>query len=298
MVRGGLAIFPNSPQIGSPIQILMPTLNTWKRGSKRAPHKPLLLLLALGAYQNNRSLHWKEVDRELGQLLRQFGGASSKGTHYPFIRLQHDGLWIVKGYEAVKGDARVTDLNADNPLAHLSPSLLQELNSDPAALKTMVYQLLDEHFSESMHAEILDAAGISFNEVQTVTTKRRKRDPEFKNAVLNAYDRKCAVCGYGARLNEISVGLEAAHIQWHAYGGPDTLINGIALCSLHHKLFDRGAFALNDDFKLVPSKRLNGPGADDAVFRYAGEQIRLPRNQVEAPAVEYLKWQRVEVLQG
>ena len=297
MVRRGLAVLPNSPQIRSPIQILIPTLNTWKHGSKRAPHKPLLLLLALGAYKNNRSLHWKDVDDELGQLLRQFGGASSKGTHYPFIRLQNDGLWVVKGYEAVKGDARVTDLNADNPLAHLSPSLLQELNGNPAVLKTMVCQLLDEHFSESMHAEILDSTGIAFNEVQTVITKRRKRDPEFKNAVLNAYDRKCAVCGYGGRLNEISVGLEAAHIQWHAYGGPDTLINGIALCSLHHKLFDRGAFALDHEYKLIPSKRLNGPGADDVVFKYAGEQIRLPRNQVEAPAVEYLKWQRVEVLQ-
>jgi hypothetical protein len=35
----------------------------------------------------------------------------------------------------------------------------------------------------------------------------------------------------------------------------DELDNGLALCSLHHKLFDRGVFGLDDDLTVVVSLR-------------------------------------------
>lgn len=41
--------------------------------------------------------------------------------------------------------------------------------------------------------------------------------------------------GFNVRLGHQLVGVDAAHIQWHQAGGPDTEENGIALCSLHHK---------------------------------------------------------------
>jgi putative restriction endonuclease len=45
-------------------------LHTWKRGDRRAPHKPLLLLLAIGAWQSGRALDWHIVKAELSQLLK------------------------------------------------------------------------------------------------------------------------------------------------------------------------------------------------------------------------------------
>lgn len=36
------------------------------------------------------------------------------------------------------------------------------------------------------------------------------------------------------------MGLEAAHVQWHSQNGSDDVSNGLALCSLHHTLFDLG----------------------------------------------------------
>ena len=42
-------------------------------------------------------------------------------------------------------------------------------------------------------------------------------------------------------LDQETLGIEAAHIKWHQAGGPDTEDNGLALCTLHHKRFDRGA---------------------------------------------------------
>jgi hypothetical protein len=34
-------------------------------------------------------------------------------------------------------------------------------------------------------------------------------------------------------------------IRWHQGGGPDEESNGFALCVLHHKTFDLGAFTVN-----------------------------------------------------
>src|SRR5436189_6378643 len=47
-----------------------------------------------------------------------------------------------------------------------------------------------------------------------------------------------------------------AHIRWHQAGGPDIENNGLALCVLHHKTFDLGAFTLSEGGR----PRL-GPGA-------------------------------------
>jgi hypothetical protein len=48
------------------------------------------------------------------------------------------------------------------------------------------------------------------------------------------------MCGYDGQLETVSVAVEAAHVRWWAYDGPDDLANGLALCSLHHRVFDHG----------------------------------------------------------
>lgn len=60
----------------------------------------------------------------------------------------------------------------------------------------------------------------------------------------------------------IKLCLEAAHIKWRDHGGPGRYIdqenNGIALCGLHHKLFDYGAFTLSDHLEILVPDRANG----------------------------------------
>ena len=56
-------------------------LNVWRSGDKRAPHKPLLILLALGAWsRGKRQLPFEECGPKLSELLREFGPAS-KSLH-------------------------------------------------------------------------------------------------------------------------------------------------------------------------------------------------------------------------
>jgi len=61
-------------------------LTVWKRGGERAPHKPLLLLLALGKLLQNKSrmISYEEIDKNLDILLREFGPVRMNyRTEYP-----------------------------------------------------------------------------------------------------------------------------------------------------------------------------------------------------------------------
>ena len=72
------------------------------------------------------------------------------------------------------------------------------------------------------------------------------------------------------------MGLEAAHIRWHQAGGPDIEGNGMALCSLHHKLFDRGAFTLDSSFRVIVSDDINGVGAEQVLWAYHQKKPEHP----------------------
>src|SRR4029077_19467254 len=79
-------------------------LNVWRRGSERAPHKPLLLLLALSrvAQADACLAEFNEIEETLRRLLIQYG-PPRKSVHpeYPFWRLQSDGIWEVEEGKAL-----------------------------------------------------------------------------------------------------------------------------------------------------------------------------------------------------
>ena len=67
------------------------------------------------------------------------------------------------------------------------------------------------------------------------TVHRLRRNPEFRQKVLDKNGCQCAVCGERDRA-----ALEAAHIVAVKDGGSDEVENGICLCATHHKLYDAG----------------------------------------------------------
>jgi hypothetical protein len=73
------------------------SLNQWRRGGERAPHKPLLLLYALGRLQRTGSsrMAFAEAEGDLRRLLEEFGPPRSTSPGYPFHHLTTDGLWVV-----------------------------------------------------------------------------------------------------------------------------------------------------------------------------------------------------------
>lgn len=66
----------------------------------------------------------------------------------------------------------------------------------------------------------------------------------------------------------VLVGLDAAHIRWHQFNGPATEQNGIALCVMHHKLFDFGAFTIREGRLRVSSKAKGTSGFKEHLLDY------------------------------
>ena len=84
--------------------------------------------------------------------------------------------------------------------------------------------------------------------------------------------------------------------MWHAAGGPDRGDNGLALCSFHHKAFDRGALGLSPDLKVLVSQDVHGSHAvDDWILRYAHQPLRAPQVGQPVPDERFVEWHRREV---
>ncbi|MCY2977208.1 MAG: HNH endonuclease [Planctomycetota bacterium] len=279
-------------------------VKVWQRGDERAPHKPLLILLALGHYANGdkRLIPFSEVDAPLQELLRAFGPPrKSFHSEYPFWWLQSDGIWELTNadnVEARKGhtDAKKSELLKHNVAGGFTKELFDAIEANPVLIKRIAMDLLDRCFPESFHQDILETVNLQ-DTIETV--ERRKRDPRFRELVLTAYEYRCAICGLDLRMGGRELGLEAAHIKWHQARGPDTVENGLSLCSLHHKLFDRGAIGLGDDRTLLVSESVHGTeGLAHWLLNHHGRPIRLPQRDSYAPSPEFIGWHRKEVFRS
>ena len=156
-----------------------------------------------------------------------------------------------------------------------------------------------------MHQHILEAVGLwGATEVEGTVSRRLRRDPHFREAVLTAYERRCAVCDFDLRLKDDLLGLEAAHIQWHSHGGPDHVANGLALCTFHHGAFDRGAIGLErtqgeSDYRLVVSQEVHGLSpAVHWLLDYHDRPIRPPQQDTGKPADRYVEWHTGQVFRS
>ena len=280
-------------------------LNVWSARGERAPHKPLLLLLALGRLQRGerRLVPFEEIEGPLTVLLRRFG-RPRKVQHpvYPFTFLCKDGLWEVPAADRVPrtaaGNFAKKPLIRDAVEGGLPETVHRLLLGDAELLANAAQLLLQAHFPESLHDDIRDAVGLR-SEWLVRDAQASARDPNFRSAVLRAYERRCAVCDYDIRLGDELLGLEAAHIKWHAAGGPDRVDNGLALCGFHHKALDRGAWGLEPlrrGFRIVVSSEVHGQSpALDWLRDFHGERLRRPLLAHDVPLAEHVRWHRRQV---
>ncbi len=124
---------------------------------------------------------------------------------------------------------------------------------------------------------------------------RGAAQPIFRKALLQAYDYKCAFCGFS-----FEVGLQASHIiPWSIAKKEERLDirNGILLCATHHKLFDEYWLTINDDFTLSfedPEEKAGVYSEYDSLLTTAlhGKKMTLPNNKRHRPKKSYIKRHR------
>ena len=278
-------------------------LRVWRDAGERAPHKPLLVLYAIGRLlrEGTHLLPYSEIDEDLGTLLREFGPRRANyGTQYPFWRLQNDGVWEISDANQIRqtasGDALRSDLVRYDVSGGFLEEIAHQLQNDSTLSFEIIQSLLDAHFPSSLHEDILQVVGIEF---PLQISNQHRSNSNFRANILRAYEYKCAVCGFDVRLGTSPIALEASHIRWRQANGPDIEVNGLALCSLHHKLFDRGAFTLSQQLEILVSDDAHGSvGFQEWLMRFHGEQISFPQRQSYYPHESFINWHIREVFQG
>jgi putative restriction endonuclease len=121
-------------------------------------------------------------------------------------------------------------------------------------------------------------------------TRRRLHQPVFRAHVIQAYERRCAICS----LRHVEL-LDAAHII------PDTdphgeaiVTNGLALCKIHHAAYDNDVVGI-DGHRIVHVAPTVLTETDGPMLRYGlqgfhGQPLRaLPRAAREQPDPDRLR---------
>ncbi|MCY4305795.1 MAG: HNH endonuclease [Aestuariivita sp.] len=115
------------------------------------------------------------------------------------------------------------------------------------------------------------------------TIKQRLHQASFREAVITAYDGRCALSG----LPEQRL-LDAAHIisDNNERLGQPIIPNGLPLSKIHHAAFDAHLIGITPDYRLHVSDRLlnqnDGPMLE-ALKQLNGESLHLPQRVKDRP---------------
>jgi len=118
----------------------------------------------------------------------------------------------------------------------------------------------------------------------------------FRRAVLSSYGSTCCVCGI-----DFPQLLVASHIKpWgsseETRTGPE---NGLCLCVLHDKAYDRGLMTVNAKYEVsVSSSIANSKVAFVGISLAAFDKQKIKMPSRFAPKPEYLDWHRKNIFKA
>lgn len=128
--------------------------------------------------------------------------------------------------------------------------------------------------------------------IRTIATKYRLA--KFRDTVLGAYSHKCAFCQIQLSL------LDAAHIIPVASPvSTDEVVNGVALCKLHHFAYDANLVSFDERYRIeISQSRVQALTASKLAGRLPefqsamGKTLLLPLNARQHPNPDYIKKSR------
>jgi putative restriction endonuclease len=163
--------------------------------------------------------------------------------------------------------------------------------------------LVDREFADSQMQDVLIATGLGDINItsgaEPEESEQRRRSPSWPRAILTAWNKTCAFCGYSGMLGAATVGLEAAHIRWFKKGGPDEMDNGLALCALDHKLLDTGVLGVSPDYRIRVARDCIGiASAGERILQLHGRRLTSPKPGTPLPNQAHLLWHAHQVFKA
>jgi len=149
---------------------------------------------------------------------------------------------------------------------------------NPATLKASIGFGDPDTYDEARFPDTAPARRYALRAVQ-----QRLHQASFRQAVITAYDGRCALSGLPEPLL-----LDAAHIiaDKHETLGQPVIPNGIPLSKVHHAAFDAHLIGIDPDFRMHVSRRLldqqDGPMLE-ALKQLDRQIIRLPPRPQDRP---------------
>jgi putative restriction endonuclease len=136
-------------------------------------------------------------------------------------------------------------------------------------------------FARLTNVEVRSEQDVCWEDVhgldQIAVTKVRVNQHFFRSIVLAGYRNQCAVCEL-----PLSSLLVAAHIVPWSLEKPLRMNpqNGICLCAIHDRAFDKGVLRIASDYKIsihprIQERRLE-PAVEDYLTKFDGTMIHLP----------------------
>jgi putative restriction endonuclease len=126
-------------------------------------------------------------------------------------------------------------------------------------------------------------------EYVTRLIQQRVHQAGFRQRVIHAYQRMCAIC----RLRHEEL-LDAAHIlpDGHPSGEP-IVPNGLALCKLHHSAFDQNIIGIRPDLVIEVNEKVlqevDGPMLVHGLQGFHASTLIVPRRREWRPRTEFLQ---------
>jgi len=294
-----------------------------------APHKPILLLAILELFEEEEiDSKWVEINEDLIIRFYDLWHLYVKHPNTPNFALtffhmgnERRGLWklvVAPGKSIItahKFAYKSLSILKDTILgAQLSDEfylvLKNRLNRD--ALKNAI---LDTYFPDITAREVLTSVKYSsliekqicntitsFSEIKLhydqedlIESKEEEvllRDYIFRKVVLKTYNHQCAVCRLQVESSDEEYLLDACHIIPFSQSGDNSIQNGIALAPTLHRAFEKGLIAIDNNYKIMVSKKLKDHNLPAGIKRFAHKTIHLPFDEAFYPSLERLSEHR------
>lgn len=130
----------------------------------------------------------------------------------------------------------------------------------------------------------------SMRKYQLRITRQRMHQPIFRSTVLSAYENRCSVCSLAhPRL------LDAAHIVPDGHeSGVASVVNGMAMCKIHHAAFDSFFLGVRPDYTVEIREDLlievDGPMLKHGLQELHGNKLmKLPASRSARPNARLLE---------
>ena len=298
-----------------------------------APHKPILLLSVLQSIQNKQiTINQIKITAELVALFKTNWNALVKTNHdcrisYPFYYLKSDRFWKLipkRGFEnldqlgSIMKSLSSLDATIDYAILDDDLFLLMKIKESNLLLQQV---LLQKYFPENEKNFIYEADG-QYQLLHDIKEKiLRENRTEYKKEILNLleqndddeifirgslfkreipkiYNNTCCISGMRIDSETAVSMIDACHVIPFSKSFDDTISNGIALCPNLHRAYDRGLITIDQDYRVVVSKKFKEYDTIYSLKKFEGQKILLPKEEQFFPLQSNIEWHKKNIFKA